>query len=206
MRELIENIGSRKVLTNTLTLDNEKIEIKDIREYSRILKNGAINFVELLFSDYILVNPSYSVEWQLLKSKREALARVYPNKTLSAALGMAKGKYSALQKTKYGNCNLKDFITILRLQFFVENYIKNVDYKSCINVENLPKVKNVLLQLKNKQLFSEKSYELVLQEAELSLNEIEKVVKENLTVETENTELNDFLYEINKMLILTRIN
>lgn len=135
MHDIITNIGSKKCLSRVLDFENEKIEVKDVREFFRILKTGSINFMEILFSDYVKVNPKYLGEWYLLKSKREEIAYSNITNTLSSTLGMIHSKMCLLKKNK----NLKDFVTILRLKFFTENFLQKVPYKECITVEDLAK-------------------------------------------------------------------
>ena len=203
MKEIIKNIGSRGSLTRTLNFNNEKIEIKDTREFFRILKTGSINFMEILFSDYIQVNSLYEEEWNLLCSKREALAYAYPENTLSSSLGMAKTKYRNLERQDYDNCNLKDFMTLMRLEFFVKNYLEKVPYKKCITVEDLPEVQELWLKFKHQKTINVEGFNRILLEAQLIVSRIASMV-ENSNMKTDYS-MDNFIYDINNKLILKRI-
>mgnify|MGYP002624493148 CR=1 FL=1 len=89
---------NNKSISHTLEMpDNqEHIDIKDAREYFKIFKKSNINFVEILFTDYWIVNHKYSDLWLELRRHREELARINPYAAVSCMKGMASEKYHAL--------------------------------------------------------------------------------------------------------------
>ncbi len=55
MEDLIFN---KKPISHTLIMENEEhVDCKDIRLYFNTFRKQNINFVEILFSDYVIVNP-----------------------------------------------------------------------------------------------------------------------------------------------------
>jgi ABC-type Zn2+ transport system substrate-binding protein/surface adhesin len=116
---------------------------------------------------------------------------------------MAKTKYHNLEKQDYNNCNLKDFMTLMRLEFFVKNYLEKVPYKKCITVEDLPKVQELWLKFKHQKTISAEGFNRILSEAQLIVSKIANMI-ENSDMTTDYS-MDNFIYDINNKLILKRI-
>lgn len=137
-------------------MDNdEHCDLKDIREYFRIMRKSNINFVEVLFSRYVLVNPKYQRQWQTLQNFREDIARLNPVRAVKCMKGMASEKLHALRHEypsrmywikKYG-FDPKQLSHLSRIHYFVYKYIQGELYENCIYITE-DTVRHDLLALK----------------------------------------------------------
>jgi len=138
----------------THIMENEEhVDFKDIRLMLTCFKKQNINFVEILFTDYFILNPDYEKIWNKLRKEAEAVARYNEVSAVNCMAGMAYQKQKALTHPypslvdkieKYGY-DAKQLHHILRLREFIERYIAGVPYKECLHSEKrdeLVKVKN----------------------------------------------------------------
>lgn len=148
---------NKKPISHTLEMpDNqEHIDCKDVRDYFKIFRKSNINFVEILFTDYWIVNHKYADLWLELRSHAEELARINPYAAVSCMKGMAHEKYHALCHEypsrmawieKYGY-DPKQLSHLCRIDKFLTYYIKGTPYKDCIKVQD-EKLKKFFLSLK----------------------------------------------------------
>ena len=121
-----------KTLNKVHIMENgEHCDIKDVREYFKIFRKSNINFVEILFTDYWIVNEKYADLWLDLRYHAEALARYNPYAAVSCMKGMASEKLHALSHEypsrmawieEYGY-DPKQLSHLFRIKYFIENYI-----------------------------------------------------------------------------------
>lgn len=140
---LLEDIVlNRKPINYTLEMpDNqEHVDCKDVREYFKIFRKSNINFVEILFTDYYIVNNKYYDLWNRLRKNAEGLARMNPYAAVSCMKGMASEKRHALCHEypsrmswieKYGY-DPKQLSHLCRISYFLKWYIEGKPYKDCI--------------------------------------------------------------------------
>lgn len=132
--------------------NNEHIDFKDIRLYMDMFRKQNINFIEILFTNYYIVNPKYKRYWQQLIDNREAIGRYNPYVAIMCMAGHALEKYKRLSWAypsraeivqKYGY-DLKQLTHLLRIEDFLERYIAEEPYEDCI----IPKNLNILREAK----------------------------------------------------------
>ena len=143
----LEDIAfNRKPISHTLEMpDNgEHVDCKDVREYFKVLRKSNINFVEILFTDYYIVNNKYYDFWNLLLKNAEKIARINPYAAVACTKGMAYSKRKALTHPLPGfGYNPKELSHLIRLNYFLKRYIDGEPYKDCI----YPKAERVRKQL-----------------------------------------------------------
>lgn len=130
-----------KMASTTHVLDNnEHIDIKDIRLMFDCFKKQNINFVEILFTKYKIINPKYESFWQRLIDNNEMIAHYNNYASVNCISGMAMEKYKALEHpypatidkiTKYGYDG-KQLHHLLRLAEFLPRYINDEKYSDCL--------------------------------------------------------------------------
>lgn len=150
-------VYNREPISTTLVLDNnEHIDLKDIRVMLDTFKKQNINFIEILFTKFKIINPKYKELIRPLIANRERIARLDYNKALNCMAGMSEQKYVALEHpypaciddiNNYGYCR-KQLHHILRLNDFIRKYIKGLSYKKCL----IPNNKEWLIEIKKKAL------------------------------------------------------
>lgn len=139
MMELVLNLTP---ISTTLILDNdEHIDVKDIRLMFQCFKKQNINFLEILFTDYKVMNPVYQDLFQPMFDNAEMIAHYNNYASLSCMVGMMKEKFHALEHEypskievlkKFGY-DPKQLHHILRLSEFIDRFfIKNESFKDCL--------------------------------------------------------------------------
>ena len=214
---LNELVLDKKPLNYTLVLDdgtNEHCDIKDVRMYFKTFRKQNINFVEILYTDYWIVNPAYKDIWFEMLAVREELVHMNRYAAVSCMVGMAREKFHALCHAypskvevleKFGY-DPKQLHHLIRLKRFFEHYVSNESYEKCLK---LPRgTRTHLMELKRNGCGYTKEEAIIA--AETALKEFEDAVdkirgkKDNGTRETyENVEdaemskfLDDTLYKL----------
>lgn len=205
-------VYNKKPISTTYILpNNEHTDIKDIRLYFDNFKKQNINFVEILFSNYYIVNPKYQDLWDELIKNRENIAHYNYNQTLRCIAGMSMEKKKALchpyptikeKIDKYGYDG-KQLHHIIRMNDFIYAYTHNKLYKECLTY--LPH-KELMMEAKLNRFSLEKALEL----AEFFDNQTKEMKdfylkeSEDINQDALNT-LNKVQYEVIKRKIKTDI-
>lgn len=87
----IEDLCLNSPVSREIHLDNnEHCEIKDIREYANMIRKQNVNFLEIMFSDYCIINPKYNRIWKkYFIDNAELFARMDMRKALMSMCGQA---------------------------------------------------------------------------------------------------------------------
>ena len=89
---------NKKLVSTTHVLDNdEHLDAKDIRLYIECFYKQNLNFLEILFTPYFILNPAYKKQWDRLVAKREDIAHMDPVRAVRSMAGMCGEKHHALQ-------------------------------------------------------------------------------------------------------------
>lgn len=152
-------ILNRQPVSTTVDMGNNCLcDVKDIRKMFECFKKQNINFIELLFTKYLVINPEYKELYIPMIENNEKIARYNNYASLNCMSGMALEKYNALThpypsiKEKivmYGYDN-KQLHHILRIKDFIQRYIKGEKYKDIL----IPKNKDELLKVKSDYIYS----------------------------------------------------
>jgi hypothetical protein len=106
--------------------ENEVCECMTIMHMVSNWKKQNPNFLEILFTDYCIVNPMYEDIWEDIKFYREEIARYDVNKGLKSIAGQA------LHTLKENPHNGKKQGNAFRLAYLLDRYQKGEDYLSCL--------------------------------------------------------------------------
>ena len=129
---LDEIIFNKKPVSTTHVRENdEHIDAKDIRLYWQCFRKGNPNFVEVLFTDYYIVNSMYADLWEEMRSKRELVARVNPLVAAKAMMGMVQEKFHAMEHRYPSRAHIvdkfgydpKQLQHLIRMSWFLETYV-----------------------------------------------------------------------------------
>lgn len=192
----IHDIAKNKYVKREFRLPNdEHCNIKDVREFFNMFRKGNINFVELLFTKWAVVNPLYADYYNELISNREVIARYNEKQTLNCALGMAVSKYHHIIDEPKENYRPKDLMNIIRLEYFVSMYILGQPYKECIAIGESEKLRDFMLEIKREH--GAKEY---TQDSLFALETIDKMKKK---VDNYNYKIDEKRQEIVENLFTT---
>ena len=182
-------LNKTPVSTTHVLENDEHVDLKDIRLMFECFKKQNINFVEILFTKYKIMNPKYEKLFQPLIDNNELIARYNNYAAVNCIAGMSMEKYKALEHPypslidkieKYGY-DSKQLHHIIRLNEFIKRYINGEPYNECL----IPRNKEYLIAVK-KNIHS-------LEEARKIAKELSKETKE-----IKDKYMNENKLEINK--------
>ena len=132
---------NRKPISTTHIRENEEhIDLKDVRLYINCFEKQNLNFLEILFTPYKIVNPQYAKWWDKLVENREAIAHYDIHRAIKSMKGIALEKYHALEHRypnkidiidKYGY-DSKQLHHLLRVEEYLRRYINGETYENCL--------------------------------------------------------------------------
>lgn len=198
-------VYNRQPVSETIVLDNnEHIDVKDIRVMFENFKKQNVNFLEILFTEFYILNEEYSKYVYSIRNSAEQIARLNINQALRCMAGMSKEKLKALKHPypatidkieKYGY-DPKQLHHILRMNDFIKKYgIEKRNFKDCL----IPDNKDYLVQIKKGILSEQEATELAENTDIDTYNVKEKLVTEQDTINKEAMDiLNKIKYKILK--------
>lgn len=133
-------MNRQPISTTHIRADNSHTDWKDIRLMLQTFRKCNLNFLEILFSPYCIINPLYAKEWNRLIENNELIANYDPCKAVKTMCGLARRKYEQMEHEspshhddieKFGY-SPKEFHHLLRIEEYVERYINGVSYQDCL--------------------------------------------------------------------------
>lgn len=130
----------KPVSTTYVRANDEHIDLKDIRLYIETFRKQNLNFLEILFTDYFIVNPLYAEQWARLVEHREVIARMNPYRAVKSMKGVAMEKFHAMEHPypskielieKYGYDG-KQTHHLIRVDDFLTRFQAGEPYESCM--------------------------------------------------------------------------
>lgn len=90
-------VQGKSPFSYTYVLDNEEhIDTKDIRKMCEMWLKENISYIELLYSDFIIINPEYEDLMNEVIKHRDDIVNINPDQFLKCIAGMSKEKVKAL--------------------------------------------------------------------------------------------------------------
>lgn len=151
-----EIIFHKQPISKTKIFSNgEHCDIKDIREYFKVLQKQNINFMEILFTNYWIVNDKYIDIWMDLRRHAEEIARENPYQAMRCYKGMAHEKAHSFFTRIAGDAPSAEFCYdsktlshILRLYDFAYKYSNQINYSKCL----IPDKADWLMDIKRRRV------------------------------------------------------
>ena len=128
---------NRKPVSTTLILpSNEHIDVKDIRLMFECFKKQNINFIEILFTKYRLLNQRFAEAYQPMLDNAEAIAHYNNYAFVNCMAGMSMEKYKALEhpyptivdKIEKFGYDPKQLHHILRINEVIKRFLAGESY------------------------------------------------------------------------------
>lgn len=134
--------------------NKEHIDMKDIRIMFETFKKQNVNFVEILFTDYYIVNPKYKKYWDALRDIAEEIVHAHPSQTVKTMAGMSMEKRKALKhpyptikwKIDKWGYDGKQLHHIIRINDFIKRYVAGMPFKVAMTPSD--EVREMLLKAK----------------------------------------------------------
>ena len=133
-------LNRKPVSTTHVRANDEHTDWKDIRLYMETFRKQNLNFLEILFTDFYIINPMYKAEWDRLVEAREFIARMNEFRAVKSMKGIAMEKYHAMEHRypakvdiidKYGYDG-KQVSHLIRVYDYLRRYIAGEPYKDCL--------------------------------------------------------------------------
>lgn len=207
---------NRKPISTTHIRKNEEhIDLKDVRLYINCFEKQNLNFLEILFTPYKIVNPQYAEFWQKLVDAREDIAHYDIHRAIKFMKGIALEKYHAMEHRyptkidiidKYGY-DSKQLHHLLRVEEYLARYIGGESYESCLTPNAVFALHLRAIKEHNDFYTLEKAREL----ADFSISNIEMMCEHGLSIypEGHNEEVEKLLkevqYDIMKLAVATEL-
>ena len=145
---------NRQPVSTTVDMENGCLcDVKDIRKMFECFKKQNINFIELLFTQYYVLNPIYKDLYMPMLDNAEMIARYNNYAGINCMCGMALEKFNALthpypsikDKIEKWGYDPKQLHHILRLKDFIVRYCNGEEYRNIL----IPNNKEYLLKIKS---------------------------------------------------------
>ena len=147
-------MNRQAISTTYIRADNSHTDWKDIRLMLKTFRSCNLNFLEILFSPYSIVNPLYAEEWNRLIDDNELIANYDPYKAVKTMRGLARRKYEQMEHEspshhddigKYGY-SPKELHHLLRIEEYIERYISCEPYCDCLHTKKATYLSGVKLE------------------------------------------------------------
>lgn len=124
--------------------NDEHIDFKDLRLYIDTFRKQNINFVEILFTPYYILNATYAGEFMRLIEAREEIAHANPYRAVKAMKGMAMEKFHAMEHRYPAKVDIveqygydgKQLSHLIRIYDFMQRYIQGDSYMNCLKARD----------------------------------------------------------------------
>lgn len=133
-------LNKKPVSTTHVRANDEHIDFKDVRLYMDTFRKQNLNFLEILFTPFKIVNPMYADEWNRLVGAREEIARMNEFRAVKSMKGIALEKFHAMEHRYPSKIDIideygydgKQVSHLIRVDDYLERYIKGERYESCL--------------------------------------------------------------------------
>lgn len=139
-------LAAKPVSTTHIRENDEHIDFKDIRLYIETFRKQNLNFLEILFTPYFIINPLYKEEWKKLVIHREEIARMNPKRAIQSMKGIALEKYFAMEHRYPSKIEIidkhgydpKQLHHLARVREWMERYQNGEPYEQCLYSKQVP--------------------------------------------------------------------
>ena len=119
------------VSTTYIRENEEHIDFKDVRNYLQTFRKQNLNFLEILYTPYKIINPLYQKEWERLEENRDLISSLNEYRAVHSMKGLAMNKYAAIEHPYPSKVNIiaehgydgKQVHHLRRIEDFIERYI-----------------------------------------------------------------------------------
>lgn len=120
--------------------NNEHVDFKDLRVITGDFKKQNINFLEVLYSKYHIINEDYAILFQPMFDNAEEISRYDNYRFIRATAGMSMEKHKALtldrpsqheEIIKYGWAT-KQLHHLKRINLFIKRWVAGESFANCL--------------------------------------------------------------------------
>ena len=150
-------INSKPEVSTTIILDNnEHVVVKDVRQMFKLFQKQNVQFIELLFTEYKIINKKYKDVVRPLFQHRDRIASINKKSMYNNIFGIAMQKYKSFDAqypdtekdiNNHGYSG-KALYHIIRLSYFIEKLNDNVSFNKAMYVKNDTTILNNCIKAK----------------------------------------------------------
>lgn len=200
-------LNKKPISTTHVRANDEHIDLKDIRLMLATFRKQNLNFIEILFTPYFIVNPTFADEWGRLQAQKEKIAHYSPYNAVKTMKGIAMEKYHAMEHeypsklevlVKYGY-DPKQVSHLLRVKEYLQRYINGESYEDCLrprNPEYLIAVKQGYFNLDEARIAASNAIADVVATADTFCEKVDK---------TFDAEVDDLLNDVQYNIVKTAL-
>lgn len=203
-------LNRKPISTTHVRENNEHTDWKDIRLYMETFRKQNLNFLEILFTPYYIINPMYRDEWMRLVEHREEIARMNPFRAVKSMKGIAHEKYAAMEKPypskleiieKYGYDG-KQNSHLERVDDYLERYIAGESYEDCLR-PTPARVPHIM----DYKMLDVIPLEVACEEAKVTLAHVDKMAEDfcSRTPEVEDESMRQLLESVSYGIMETAV-
>lgn len=200
-------LNRKPVSTTHVRANDEHTDWKDVRLYMETFRKQNLNFLEILFTDFYIINLMYAEQWNRLVEQREQIARMNPFRAVKSMKGVAMEKYHAMEHEYPSKVDVlaewgydpKQLHHLLRVEEYLGRYIDGESYISCLRPhcpEYLVSVKRGRYNLDSARVIAKTAIDNVIRIADAFCSQTSD--KEDKTM---RELLEDVYYEIMKISV-----
>ena len=213
----LDNLIKGNQMTSTkYDFEGEQIDVKDIRVMMEMWKKQNQSYLEILFTDYKIINPKYKSYLKEILDMKNDITQLNPPQLARCIKGMSGEKVVALEheypatveKIKKIGYDPKQLASIVRLTHLIENiFDKNMNFKDAILYTD-DDLRNYMLNIKKGKIELEEARELAAM-YDAKTNMIKERVVEEQGKDNFNSEvcsiLEDRVYKLVKFSIMSSV-
>lgn len=137
LKELTE---SKMISTTYVRENDEHIDFKDVRAMLETFRKSNLNFLEVLYTKYYIINPIYEEEWNKLIAARDSIVTMNLPSLIKSMKGIASEKFHALEHRypsriewidKFGY-DPKQLHHLFRIEEFMDRWIDGESFADCL--------------------------------------------------------------------------
>lgn len=175
-------LAKKPISTTHIRENDEHIDLKDIRLYFQTFRKQNLNFLEILFTPYFIINDSFLPSWEKLVKNNEAIAHYDRVRSVKSMMGIASEKYFAMEHRypsriewldKFGY-DPKQLSHLLRVSEYLDRYLSDESYQDCLltkQPEYLKDIKRGILDLEDARALADKTYKDIKSKCDLFIKE-----------------------------------
>lgn len=213
----LDNLIKGNQMTSTkYDFEGEQIDVKDVRVMMEMWKKQNQSYLEILFTDYKIINPKYKSYLKEILDMKNDIVQLNPPQLARCIKGMSGEKVVALEheypatveKIKKFGYDPKQLASIVRLTHLIENlFDKNMNFKDAILYAD-DDLRNYMLNIKKGKIELEEARELATM-YDTKTNMIKERVVEEQGKDNFNSEicsvLEDKVYNLVKFGIISGV-
>jgi hypothetical protein len=133
-------VNEEKTSRTYVRSNDEHIDFKDIRVMLETFRKSNLNFLEILYTEYYIINPMYKEEWGKLVQARDSIVNMNLPSLIKSMKGIAGEKYHALEHRypsriewldKFGY-DPKQLHHLFRIKEFMDRWTDGESFASCL--------------------------------------------------------------------------